>query len=189
METISIDHERKGMLLMLGLGTIMVGASLWLLYAGLFTNFTLPQMGPATGPFSVLVGGIGTLFFGYAFFFILYRFLFPKGALIINEEGIIDRTTAIGSKDIIRFEKMEEAKLEIHNSTPYIGINVTNEAEYLESLPWIKRKAQSINKEKFGMSMVTINAPVESRERLHELIDIINERIEITQKRTNSNTI
>lgn len=181
METISIDHDRKGMLLMLGLATIMVGASLWLLYAGLFTNFTLPQMGPTTGPFSVIIGGIGTLFFGYAFLYLLYRFLFPKGALIINEEGIIDRTTAIGSKEMIRYENMEKAKLEIHNATPYIGINVTNEAEYLESLPWIKRKAQTINKDKFGMSMVTINAPVENRERLHELIDIINERIAIAK--------
>jgi hypothetical protein len=166
---------------MVGLGAIMFGASVWLVYAGLFTNFQLPQMGPATGFFSILVGGFGVLFFGYAFFYILYRFLFPKGALIINADGIIDNTNAIGSKEVIRFEHMKEAKLEIIQATPQIGINLTNEQEYLNTLPWLKRKAQAINKKYFGTSTVSLNVPVESRERLEELIDTINARREFVQ--------
>lgn len=181
METISIDHSRKDMLLLVGLGAMMFGASLWLVYAGLFTDFRLAQMGRATSGFSILVGGFGVLFFGYAFFYILSRFLFPKGALIINEEGIIDHTNAIGSKKIIRYEDMKEAKLEMINSGPQIGINLTNEQDYLDRLPWLKRKASEINKKYFGTSTVSLNVPVESRERLHELIAIINERCEMVQ--------
>lgn len=181
METISVDHSRKDMLLMVGLGAIMFGASLWLVYAGLFTDFRLPQLGPATSGFSILVGGIGVLFFGYAFFYLFYRFLFPKGALIINDKGIIDNTNAIGSKEVIRYEHMEEAKLEMINSGPQIGINLTNEQEYFDRLPWLKRKASEINKKHFGTSTVSLNVPVASRERLLELIAIINERREIVQ--------
>ena len=181
METISIDHSRKEMLPMLGLGAMMLAASLWLLYAGLFTDFRLPQMGSATSGFSILIGGLGVLFFGFAFFFILYGFLFPKSALIINAEGIIDNTSAIGSKKVIRYENMEEAKLEMINSGPQIGINLTNEQAYYESLPWIKRKANEINKKHFGTSTVSIKAPVNSRERLQELIETINTCREMVQ--------
>lgn len=183
METLTYDHSRADLLPMLGLGFVMFGASVFLLYLGMFTDFTLSTMGQATGPFSILIGSIGTLFFGYAFFFILYRAIFPKGALIINDRGIIDNTNAIGSKEVIPFGNMKEAKLEQVNATPNIGIDLYNEEEYLDSLPFIKRKAQEINKKNFGTSMVSMSVPHESREELHEIIHIINERIEITKTR------
>lgn len=182
METISVDHERNDMLLLVILGMIMFGASLWLLYAGLFTDFRLALMGPATSGVSILAGGIGTLFFGYAFFYILYRFLFPKGALIINDKGIIDKTSALGSRKVIPYENMEEAKLEMVNSSPQIGINLKDDQVYYDSLPWLKRKTAEINKKHFGTSTISLNVPVDSRAHLNELIDIMNERREIIQR-------
>ena len=181
METISVDHSRKGMGVLLVLGTIMFGMSLLLLYLGLFTNLRLSMMGSATSSYSILIGSIGSLFFGYAFFFILYRFLFPKGAMIINDKGVIDQTSAIGSKHVIPYEHMENVKLEIIHQTPYIGITLNNDP-YINNLPWIKRKTKEINEKYFGTSMVSINPPVESREHLLELIDLINERREIFAK-------
>src|SRR5690625_2685144 len=96
---------------------------------------------------------------------------------------MIDKTNAIGSIEVISYLNMKKAKLELVNATPNIGIGLYNEEEYLDSLPFIKRKAQEINKKNFGTSMVSMSVPHESREELHEIIHIINERIEITKTR------
>ncbi|HLR92280.1 MAG TPA: STM3941 family protein [Atopostipes sp.] len=189
METLSYDHSRASLLPMLILGFIMFAASVFLLYLGLETDFILPQIGLATSTFSILAGGFGTLFFGFAFLFILYRFIFPKGALIITDRGIFDNTNAIGSKELIPFEGMKNAKLEIINATPCIGIDLHNEEDYLKKLPTIKRKAHELNKKYFKTSVISLNVPHESREELLEIIDIINERIEITSVRKKMNWI
>ncbi len=135
-------------------------------------------MGIVSPELAVLAGGVGTLFFGYGFFFLLKRFLFPKGALVINEKGIINRTNAIGSSHVIPFEDMKKARLEMVNSSPNIGIELHDDEKYLKSLPFLKRKASEINKNSFGTSIISLDAPIKTRERIHEIVDIINERIE-----------
>lgn len=183
METLTYDHSRATLLPMLILGFLLFAASVFLLYLGLETDFTLPQLGLATSAFNIIAGGFGTLFFGFAFLYILYRFTFPKGALIITDRGIYDNTNAIGSKELIPFENMKKAKLEMVNAIPNIGIELHNEEDYLKRLPSFKRKAQELNKKYFNTSMVSLNVPHENREELLEIIDIINNRIEITDVR------
>lgn len=183
METKAYHHDRSEALKLVLMATGMFGASLFLLYLGLFTDFRLALMGPATGPMSIIVGTIGSLFFGYAFFFILRRVLFPQNALVITDEGIIDQTNGLGTKNIIPFSNMREAKLELINSSPQIGINMYDDAKYFESLSYIKRKMAEINKKHFGTSTVSLSVPHDSRAELHEIIDIINDRIEITKGR------
>lgn len=178
METISIDHSRKDYGVMVLLATLMFGASLFLLLGAYFTDLNFRFMGIVSPGLAVLAGSVGTLFFGYAFFFILKRFLFPKGALVINAEGIINRTNAIGTKQVIPFKDMKKAKLEMVNSSPNIGIELHDEEKYLQNLSFFKRKASEINKNSFGTSVISIDAPIKERERIHEIIEIINERIE-----------
>lgn len=108
----------------------------------------------------------------------LKRFLFPKGALVINDKGIINRTNAIGSKEVIPFSDMKKAKMEIVNASANIGIELHDDDKYLKRLPFLKRKASEINRNSFGTSVISIDAPIESRERLLDIIDIINERIQ-----------
>ncbi len=181
METISIDHSRKDYGVMLLLGMLMLGASLFLLIGALSTHFPFRFWGLQSDGLALLAGGFGTLFFGYAFFFLLKRFLFPKGALVITQEGLINRTNAIGSKEVIPFHTMKKAKVEIVNSSANIGIELKDDRQYLDRLPWLKRKASEINQRSFGMSVISLDVPVDSRERLEELVEIINERIEHTQ--------
>ncbi|HZK22957.1 MAG TPA: STM3941 family protein [Atopostipes sp.] len=181
METISIDHSRKDYGVMVLLGAIMFGASLFVLIGSLVRDFPFRIFGLQSEGLGILVGGFGTLFFGFAFFYILKRFLFPKGALVITEEGIINRTNAIGSNRVIPFTWMKKAKVEIVNASGNIGIELKDDRQYLESLPWLKRKTSEMNQRSFGTSVISLDVPVDSRERLEELTDIINERIERTE--------
>lgn len=183
MEEIAYHHSRKDSLKLVLAGALMFGASLFLLYLGLFKDFRLASMGPATGPFSVLVGTIGTLFFGYGFFYIMRLYLFPKNALVITDTGIINNTNAIGTKEVIPFTDMKKAELEIINASPHVGITLYDDEKYFNSLSFFKRKAAEINKKHFGTSAISMSVPHEKREELHEIVNIINERIEITQGR------
>lgn len=183
METISVDHSRKDYGVMVLLGALMFGASLFLLIGSLTTDFPFRFWGVQSDGLALLAGGFGTLFFGYAFFFILKRFLFPKGALVITEEGIINQTNAIGTKKVIPFHSMKKAKVEIVNASGNIGIELKDDQEYLDSLPWLKRKASEINHRSFDTSVISLDVPVDSRERLQELTDIINERIEYAESK------
>src|SRR5699024_3371495 len=122
METLTYDHSRADLLPMLGLGFVMFGASVFLLYLGMFTDFTLSTMGQATGPFSILIVSIGTLFFVYAFFFILYLSIFPKDTIIINDRGIINSTKETGFKEVFPFVYTKKAKIDMENATPNIAI-------------------------------------------------------------------
>ena len=79
METISIDHSRKDYGVMVLLGAIMFGASLFVLIGSLVRDFPFRILSLQSEGLGILVGGFGTLFFGFAFFYILKRFLFPKG--------------------------------------------------------------------------------------------------------------
>lgn len=178
METISIDHSRKDAGKILLLAFIMFGASLLLLLGGMFTDYQFNFMGIRSKGFAVFAGVLGTVFFGYAFFFLSKRFLFPKGALIINEEGIINQTNAIGTKQVIPFSEMKKAKIEMVNAKANIGIELLDNEKYTARLPWLKRKATEINHNQFNTSIISLEVPVESREELKEIVDIINQRIE-----------
>lgn len=160
----------------------MLVASLFIFLGTFFTDISFNFFGLRSPGFAVVVGGMGTLFFGYAFFFMLKRFLFPKGALVITPVGIINRTNALGSRHIIAFEEMKKAKLERVNSSSNIGISLYDEEKYLKNLPWLKRKASEINQRYFNTSIISLDVPPISKERLNELIDIINERIENAQQ-------
>lgn len=178
METISIDHSRKDYGIMSLLGAVMLGASLYLLLGAVFPKMPFNVIGPNLRGLGFLAGGFGTVFFGYAFHFILRRFLFPKGALVISPDGIINRTNALGSKQKIPFSEMKSAQLEIIHSKPHIGIQLVDNERYLERFSFLKRKAIQINHQYFGMSMLSMDVPVQTREELFMLIHTINERIE-----------
>ncbi len=75
-------------------------------------------------------------------------------------------------------EKSESGDCECSGN---IGIELKDDRQYLESLPWLKRKTSEMNQRSFGTSVISLDVPVDSRERLEELTDIINERIERTE--------
>lgn len=187
MKTLTYNHSRAVLFPMVILSFVMFSLSIILLYLGMYTDFTLTMIGQATNIVTILFGSIGTLFFGYIFFFVFYRFIFPENALVINDRGIINLTNVLGSREIIPFERMKIAELEKIHGKLYIGIKLYNEEEYLERLPFFKRILQETNQKNFGTSIVSMNAPTTSREELCQIVEIINERIEITKVRKEMN--
>ena len=65
MEPLSIDHSRKDYGVMLLLGALMLGASLFVLIGTLITDFPFRFWGIQSDGLGLLAGGVGTLFFGY----------------------------------------------------------------------------------------------------------------------------
>lgn len=178
METISINHSRKDYGVGAILATIMFAASLFVLFGSVFTEMPFRFFGLESAGMGLLAGGLGSLFFGYGFFFLWKRFVFPDGALVISSVGIVNRTNALGTRQLILFQDMKEAKFEMVQASPNIGIVFYDNEKYLMSLPFLKRKASEINHHTFKTSVLSLDVPVRSRERVHELVDIINERIE-----------
>ena len=187
MKTLTYDHSRADLLPMGFLSLILFSLSVYLLYLGLYSDFTLFFLGQVTSLITALCGGLGVMFCGYTFSYILYRLVDPKDVLIINDRGIINQTNVLGSKAIIPFEIMKVAKIDKVHGKLYIGINLYNEAEYLENLPVFKRILQETNRKNFGMSLISVSAPTDSKEDLHQIVKIINERIEITKVRKEMN--
>lgn len=178
METITIHFSRKDTGILTLLAFIMFGASLFVLLGSLFTEFPFQIMGLRSTGLGLFAGVLGTIFFGYGFIYLFRRFLFPKNALIINAEGIINRTNALGMKEVIPFTIMKKAVAEKGNVKGNIGIELHDEKAYLEQLPWLKRKTTEINHNSFGTSIISLDVPVDSRAERQKIIDIINERIQ-----------
>lgn len=97
METITYDHSRADLFPMVILSFVLCCLSFFLLYLGMDTDFILSLIGQATNMIMIICGSMGVLFFGYSFFYVLYRFIFPKNALVINDRGIINQTNVLGS--------------------------------------------------------------------------------------------
>src|SRR5690625_127032 len=187
METITYDHSRADLFPMVILSFVLCCLSFFLLYLGMDTDFILSLIGQATNMIMIICGSMGVLFFGYSFFYVLYRFIFPKNALVINDRGIINQTNVLGSKENIPFETMKTAKLENIHGKQYIGIKLYNEEEYLDRLSVFKRILQESNQKNFGTSIISMSVPTGSEEDLHKIVELINERIEITEVRKEMN--
>ena len=187
METITYDHSRADLFPMVILSFVLCCLSFFLLYLGMDTDFILSLIGQATNMIMIICGSMGVLFFGYSFFYVLYRFIFPKNALVINDRGIINQTNVLGSKENIPFETMKTAKLENIHGKQYIGIKLYNEEEYLDRLSVFRRILQESNQKNFGTSIISMSVPTGSEEDLHKIVELINERIEITEVRKEMN--
>lgn len=187
MKTLTYDHSRADLFPMVILNFVMLMLSIFLLYSGMYMDFSLSLFGQATSVIMIICGSIGVLFCGYTFFYVFHRLVFPQGALIINDRGIINLTNVLGSKEVIPFEMMEVAQFEKIHGKLYIGIKVYNEEEYLDNLPIFNRILQEINKKNFGTSIISMSISTDSREGIPQIVKIINERIEITKVRKEMN--
>src|SRR5690625_7159393 len=103
METITYDHSRADLFPMVILSFVLCCLSFFLLYLGMDTVFILSLIGQATNMMMIICGSMGVLFFVYSFFYVLYRFIFLKITLVINDRGFIIHTNVLCSIEDIQF--------------------------------------------------------------------------------------
>lgn len=103
------------------------------------------------------------LFFGFTFFFYLFRIFSRKPSIILNDEGIMDNST-FGSTGLIKWEDIKEVKIydfEVKNQygeckQKFLGIVPKDFNKLIESKKWVKNKFLRLNQNYVG---APINIP------------------------------
>lgn len=137
-QPLEIPLSKKKMLLLL-LGSIaFVVAGFWLL---LGTGFNL---------FSMALGGVAILFFGYCAVYIAHKLPEKEPGLILNEQGLIDHSSAV-SVGLIRWSDIVNLSvIEIHRQK-IILLEVANPEEYIDcESDAMARQAMQMNQDLYG---------------------------------------
>ena len=91
---------------------------------------------------------VDVLFFGFCLIFTLIKLFDNKPGLIINDQGIIDQSSAV-SAGLIRWENIKDiAILEMYGQK-ILTIYVKNQEEILMQQPDLQRKVMNMNAEIF----------------------------------------
>ncbi len=118
---------------------------------------------------------VDVIFFGFCFLFLLYKLFDQKPGLIINNQGILDQSSAVAA-GFIRWDNIVDiAVVEIYGQE-ILTINVKNKEEILMNQPDLKRKTMSLNAKWFE-SPVQISTSMLVCD-VDELVQIIQEKLE-----------
>jgi hypothetical protein len=128
MDEIIIKEDKKKVLQLIILGIIMLTISFLNLAIGI-TNANV---------FYIIIGIIGTAFFGYCFFYIIKRATNNKPLLIISETGITDISNA-SSIGFVPWEEIKSVSIIKVLSQKFIGITVYDLDKLINGLPLFKR--------------------------------------------------
>lgn len=90
-----------------------------------------------------IIGFASIIFFGFGFIFLLYQVLNPRPRIIVDKNGITDRTLGIGR---INWEDIEYAALNSTSSIAFIILELKGVENYLAKTSIFKRKLGRINK-------------------------------------------
>ncbi|MFF3923003.1 STM3941 family protein [Paenibacillus lactis] len=101
----------------------------------------------------VIIGFLCTLFFGALLVFFMRKLVQRKPALVINDEGIIDRSSYV-SVGAIPWSEIKGMDIYQVMNERFIGIEVHHPEEILARLPGWKQKLMRMNK---GMTNATIH--------------------------------
>lgn len=123
--------------------------------------------------YGVSIGGI--IFFGFTAIFLLTKMSDTKPALIINDDGIFDNSSAtavglISWYDINRFSILNVAK------NQFLVVGVKNPELYIAAqMNPLKKLSLSFNQKRYGSPLIISNNILDGD--LDELIDLLNERL------------
>lgn len=101
----------------------------------------------------VITSYIGVPFFGFGFVYIMYRIIKKKPSLVVNQDGIIDNSSAI-SVGLIKWYEIEELFIYVFLGQKFLGIVPKDYQGFIANINPIKRKIIQINK---GMVKAPIN--------------------------------
>ncbi len=125
-------------------------------------------------PQIIRIGGIiAVLFFGTGSVYVIRKLFDKQMGLIIDEEGIIDNTNALGLV-FIRWTDIKKIKTEQVASTKFLLIYTKNPDKYLNRIKGFKRKLMEGNNIMYGTPLsITSNS---LRCNFNDLEKLINDR-------------
>jgi hypothetical protein len=124
---------------------LAVAASALFVVLGIFLLFIWSEEAGSSNPMAKkIIGGILIVFFGAVSAFGFVKMLSKKCALLINDEGILDNTTA-SSFGLIKWENITGFKIEEMMSRNYLVIHVNNGEEMIEKSKGMVRKTMKMN--------------------------------------------
>ncbi len=98
---------------------------------------------------------VGTLFFGYGFFYVLKRTKNEEIVLCVDENGVMDNSSAIAF-GFMPWSDIEDVYLTKFMNETYIDLKLKNSGYYMEKLPAWKKSLVAANL-KMGMEAVSIS--------------------------------
>ena len=120
-----------------------------LVAASVMTLASLAFAVASTRPGHSFVGYTGVLFFGVAWIWLVIRTIWRKPMLIIDSDGIVDRSAAI-SPGLIRWSEIDDIKVIHFMGKPMIAIFPVSAEAILARQPIFRRWVQSINAKMVG---------------------------------------
>lgn len=159
---------------------LAVAASALFVVLGVFLLFIWSEEADSTNPMAKkIIGGILIVFFGAISAVGFVKMLSKKCALLINDEGILDNTTA-SSFGLIKWENITGFKIEEMMSRKYLVIQVNNGEEMIEKSKGMLRKTMKMN---FSMYLTPYAIPsTVVNYKLIDLVDILEKQLEERQK-------
>lgn len=173
MKSIEIPFSKWKLLL-------AVAATSLFVVLGVFLLFVWSEETGATNSLAKkITGGILILFFGAVSSVGFVKLFSRKSALLINDEGIFDNTTA-SSFGLIKWENVTGFKIEEMMSRKFLVIEVNNGEEMIEKSKGMVRKTMKMN---FSMYLTPYAIPsTVINYKLEELVDILEKQLVERQK-------
>ncbi len=171
MDTIKIPISKRKMLLLIGGAMLLIAASIFLLI--------VPEASQRYNPLvikSVSIAGIA--FFGLCLVWAIRQFFDKQAGLIIDAEGIIDATSAIGVGRI-RWDEIEAFEIAEISSTKLLLIFVKNPEQLMAGQRGIKRKMMDMNMSMCGTPFAIATTSLQCT--FDELADLLQTRLDAYQ--------
>jgi len=109
---------------------------------------------PRSGEWSeMLAGWSGVIFFGFGLIVFLRQILDSRPRLVVDEQGIFDRTLSVG---VIEWQDIEHAYLNSVVGNPFISLVLNNPEKYLQRAMSSQKKLARLNKY-LGAETININ--------------------------------
>lgn len=126
---------------------------LYLLACSIFVAIGVWMVLSSDDTFNFVMGIAGILFFGIGVVAFPFRIFDRRPRIIINDEGIFDRTLGVGT---IEWRDIRHAHLKSVHGTEFIPLDLRAKTKYLQRISKTKAKFASFNKF-FGFEALNLN--------------------------------
>lgn len=129
----------------------------------------------------LLIGIIVIVFFGFSTLFLLREVFIRKPALIVSDEGIIDRSSYIGA-GLVEWEDVQAIDFIKYGGQPFLAIYTFDKQLIIDRTNGLKR---ILNKTNRGLLDSQVNIPIKNLAcNLDDLVQAINENWFPAEQRT-----
>lgn len=165
------SQSKKWVLFLAGLLMTFASLYVFLLGVGVFASSVTLFDFVVIRILAVFVGVIGTSFFGFCTIYLLRNALRPKPALVIDKNGIVDHSSAVGA-GLITYDQIKE----VYIKQEYIIVSLHDPETFLRREHSFKRGYRKLNK-KLGFDYVMIDLREYDQENLKSIVNEINMQV------------